>query len=229
MPFALLRFVSLAVLAMPSLGQLEFTCFPGDVGAASNCTIFASTFCQTVGTATVSGFDVVSRCFNGPTAGLNCAYYLRQLIDHAAGNLVAKNNVQTVGTPNIANCNNGLATISQECPTGGLGQFIGGTFQFSLDPDPLPCKNTGAYDEDQIYFKRLLSWSFHRNAVAFKSRRILGAIYLRDVGRRRHIHCICQGSRIWGVEILRMGMKSDISTGLIHRGHCSAWQYEFFE
>ncbi len=49
----LLTFVSLAILATRSSGQLAFTCFPGAAGAASDCTRFASTFYQTVVTATV--------------------------------------------------------------------------------------------------------------------------------------------------------------------------------
>ncbi|KAJ6462211.1 hypothetical protein C8R45DRAFT_1178742 [Mycena sanguinolenta] len=127
MPFALLSFVSLAVLATPSLGQVTFTCLPGTTRTAFNCTGFATTFCQTAGTATVGGGDFISRCFNGPTgSGLQC-------------NFAAKSLIPAPDAPSAGNCVSVLQTMTLNCPAGGVGQFSGLPFQFSVDPGNGTC------------------------------------------------------------------------------------------
>ncbi|KAJ7724825.1 hypothetical protein DFH07DRAFT_1003585 [Mycena maculata] len=120
---ALLSLASLAIVVTPALAQFNFKCFA--TGAAFDCSGFIPDFCSLIGTTSFNGGDTAVRCFNGPAAGQQCQ-------------LSTLNNVSTVGTPSVTNCEIGLTEITDACPMGGFGQFTTGTFEFAIDP------NTGA-------------------------------------------------------------------------------------
>ncbi|KAH6909256.1 hypothetical protein BKA70DRAFT_1277952 [Coprinopsis sp. MPI-PUGE-AT-0042] len=118
-----------AVLAMSggnALAQLALQCQPqGDF--AADCSRFINTFCDLAAAHKYSPLDSISQCFNN--AGSKCDLTVWSK---------SPNRPDDVG-PSVTNCKNGLRTIATTCATGGHGQYEGGVFQFSINPNRGQC------------------------------------------------------------------------------------------
>ncbi|KAJ7135713.1 hypothetical protein C8R44DRAFT_976544 [Mycena epipterygia] len=121
---ALLGLLSVAIMTTPCVAQLQITCFLG--GPAGDCVQFAPTFCNSLANLPVSPGDTVSRCFNGPAAGSQCAF-------------TAVNTLTSSGVPSVVDCESALFTVADECPVGGGGQSSGNNFKFWMDPNVGAC------------------------------------------------------------------------------------------
>ncbi|KAJ7618284.1 hypothetical protein DFH06DRAFT_1342559 [Mycena polygramma] len=131
---SLFNLVVVAVMTAPSLGQqLSLSCFAPDF--TFDCTTFIPQFCNILANATVNTQiltifvapnDVVSRCFNVPSASGSC-------------DLTTGNNLANPRIPSVQDCESALGTVGEVCVSGGSGQFSGTPFRFWLDPNAGAC------------------------------------------------------------------------------------------
>ncbi|KAJ7239244.1 antiviral protein CAP [Mycena rebaudengoi] len=115
-------------MVAPSLGQLNTQCNLS--GVVGDCSRFVANFCATVDPLSISPFDSISRCYNGPANGFKCDF-------------TVLNTLNITITPDGTNCNIALTPASRSCSMGGQGIFTGGTFLFAVDSNNgtcgLPC------------------------------------------------------------------------------------------
>ncbi|KAJ6562185.1 hypothetical protein B0H19DRAFT_1259766 [Mycena capillaripes] len=121
---SLLLFVTLAAAVGPGLSQLSTGCF--STGVSGDCSQFIPQFCANIAKGVVSGSNTISQCFNTPAKAIKC-------------DLTAVNTLNLTTSPNEANCNNALSTVSKNCPMGGSGMFTGLVFRFTIDPNNGTC------------------------------------------------------------------------------------------
>ncbi|KAJ7206274.1 TMV resistance protein Y3 [Mycena pura] len=123
-----LSFVALALMVAPGLAQLSTQC--NLFGVVGDCSQFVNDFCTTINPLTITPFNSISKCYNGPGNAFKC-------------DLTALLTVNVTGTPGGTNCNTALTTAAHGCPMGGQGQFSGAPFIFAVDPNNgtcgLPC------------------------------------------------------------------------------------------
>ncbi|KAJ4480887.1 hypothetical protein J3R30DRAFT_3403187 [Lentinula aciculospora] len=119
-----------------AVGQdFSTNCFA--TGIEGGCGSFIDTFCET-GSAisVVAPQDTASHCFNAPGLGFHC--------DFTSFNIVGSTSVNS----DTANCEIVLGAIAEDCPMGGRGSFVGGAFQFSLDPNEGACASDPGSNQD---------------------------------------------------------------------------------
>ncbi|KAJ7635694.1 hypothetical protein DFH06DRAFT_1336350 [Mycena polygramma] len=108
---SLFKLVVVTVMAAPSLGQqLSLSCFAVP-DFTFDCTTFILQFCNILANATVNTQiltifvapnDVVSRCFNVPSASGSC-------------DLTTANNLANPRIPSVQDCESALATVGEVC------------------------------------------------------------------------------------------------------------------
>ncbi|GJJ06132.1 hypothetical protein Clacol_000321 [Clathrus columnatus] len=123
-----LQLIQLLLSTLCVYAQLEFECLPGISGSAL-CGILVPTFCQTLQNVTFSPGDSLSRCFNIVSTNATVTQC----------DFTTLNVVSDVLPPSVPNCESVLENIIVGCPTGGIGQFVGGSYTFAVQPG-----NTGS-------------------------------------------------------------------------------------
>ncbi|KAJ6451263.1 hypothetical protein C8R45DRAFT_1113598 [Mycena sanguinolenta] len=132
MVFATRIFSFIAILgisALPGMAQFDFHCFLA--GAEFDCSSFITPFCTMISesTFTLGPEDTITQCFNIPSTASECM-------------LTVETTATTSIIPDLLTCVAALTLVSDNCPTGGSGDFTNSTAgiasRFWIDP------NTGA-------------------------------------------------------------------------------------
>ncbi|KAJ7224941.1 hypothetical protein C8J57DRAFT_1390446 [Mycena rebaudengoi] len=90
-------------MVAPSLGQLNTQCNLS--GVVGDCSRFVNDFCTTVDPLTITPFNSISKCYNGPGNAFKCDF-------------TVLNTLNATGTPNLTNCNTALTTAARSCSMG---------------------------------------------------------------------------------------------------------------